>query len=1343
MSQRAATGADVARRPRLVAVALAVIVGAAGAVVSVGAAAHAAPAPGPRPQVSRRLNRTPQLPEIDRSHLIVKFRSHPADLNARIASAGARVEGSLGSTGWTALAVDGNLATVQSRLKRDPTIARVEQSYVRHAATVPNDPKWSTQNDYLGPLRMDRAWDRSTGQGVVVADLDTGIALQHPDLAGRIVGTGIDKVNPGTSAQDDNGHGTMTAGIIAANRNNGKGIAGIAPSARILPVKVLDDAAAGTDVDIAAGIVSATAASPKPKVINMSISGAGASPVICDAITSAIAADIVVVVAMGNTGDDSNNYPASCPGVVAVSATDHAGALMAFSSYGWRTDIAAPGLDITSTALDVAHPTADAYDTESGTSFSAPIVSGVVALIRAQHPEYDAAETVDALLRTARDIGEPGRDRAFGRGMVDPLAALGGNALAPAPVLAEGSDEPNDTPADATTIGLATRTASFVPETDEDWYRATLSAGWYRASVSGGTGDFEHDAQAIVELYDASNHLLASQEWPATGNFFVVPTGFDFKITSAGAYFLRVRNHNGSTASYSITLASVSQPALFTKTPFQFDANNPSRVQSVGSGDLNGDGRTDIALLMGDTSLFSDTLVVMDQTPARSYEVGDVVGLPPGVSGGGLVVADATGDGKADVLIPSSDGTILLPQGAGQLDLDAGGYVGSNSASDVAVGDVNGDTKADLVEAGPFGIVANFGDGGGGFGAPVSITSAATKSLAIDNVTGSSDADVVGVGTDGSVNAYAHTTGNSFSTKAVGSVTSGNSVAIDPASKDIVVSRRSSTGELHRFHKVASAWTDNTIPVAANPEPVAIADVDGDSNADIVTLHDSTGKVGVVPLAGGTEQLFSTDATPSSSYDSRAVLAGDVDDDGAPDVVVGTSFGFATLIHRYETLPANFGGQLLTGMTPTAGLANADAHDEVALTLAHAPANADGTTVKVYGPNGDEVAGDVNVASNIVTFTPSGPLADGSYAVRTDGLQDADTPIPEGSTGVLGFVVGNPPDETAPTVSFIAPPTGFRTTNHESISFSTNDNTAMVYCSKDNAPFNYSTPCTSPVSFNNESKTTHTLRVFARDAAGNESALNLASWTYRPAPDGYWMLGRGGTVYPFGTAPGLGKAPTSSANDLAVSPSGYGYWIVDAAGRVFAYGDAKPYGNANGLLAGETVTSISRTVTGKGYWLFTSKGRVFNKGDAKFYGDMRAIRLAGPVLDSVATPTGKGYYMVASDGGVFSFGNAHYYGSKGGQKLAAPVRTLTPDPDGVGYWLVGTNGAVYSFQATYHGSMAGTRLAKPVVGMVSYGNGYLMVAADGGIFNFSSKPFKGSLGGNPPKIPIVSVAVYP
>ena len=178
------------------------------------------------------------------------------------------------------------------------------------------------------------------------------------------------------------------------------------------------------------------------------------------------------------------------------------------------------------------------------------------------------------------------------------------------------------------------------------------------------------------------------------------------------------------------------------------------------------------------------------------------------------------------------------------------------------------------------------------------------------------------------------------------------------------------------------------------------------------------------------------------------------------------------------------------------------------------------------------------------------------------------------------------------------------------------------------------------------------------------------------------------------------------------------------------------------MWSNEIVTSISRTATGKGYWLFTTRGRVLPFGDARFYGDLRAKTLNGPVLDSVATPSGRGYYMVGSDGGVFAFGDARFYGSTGGRRISAPIRTLTPDPDRVGYWLVGRDGAVYPFHAVSHGSMAGKPLNKPIVGAVAFGTGYLMVAADGGIFNFSNKPFYGSLGANPPSVPIVSVAAY-
>jgi hypothetical protein len=244
---------------------------------------------------------------------------------------------------------------------------------------------------------------------------------------------------------------------------------------------------------------------------------------------------------------------------------------------------------------------------------------------------------------------------------------------------------------------------------------------------------------------------------------------------------------------------------------------------------------------------------------------------------------------------------------------------------------------------------------------------------------------------------------------------------------------------------------------------------------------------------------------------------------------------------------------------------------------------------------------------------------------------------------------------------------------------------------------------------------------------------------------GYWMVGSAGAVYGFGDARWLGNAPTTSAVDLEPTGSGDGYWIVDDLGRVYAFGDAVTRGNVDSakLVAGEKVSSLSATRTGNGYWIFTTRGRALAFGDAKFLGDVSTITLNGPVLDSIATPSGNGYYMVAGDGGIFAFGDAMFYGSMGGKPLNSPVLSLVPDSDGVGYWLVAGDGGVFSFEALFNGSMGATRLDKPITGMVRNGAGYLMVGQDGGIFNFSNLPFFGSLGGNSPAFPIVSVAVVP
>ncbi|MCA1841628.1 MAG: metallophosphoesterase [Actinobacteria bacterium] len=246
------------------------------------------------------------------------------------------------------------------------------------------------------------------------------------------------------------------------------------------------------------------------------------------------------------------------------------------------------------------------------------------------------------------------------------------------------------------------------------------------------------------------------------------------------------------------------------------------------------------------------------------------------------------------------------------------------------------------------------------------------------------------------------------------------------------------------------------------------------------------------------------------------------------------------------------------------------------------------------------------------------------------------------------------------------------------------------------------------------------------------------------AAPGYWMLGSTGTVYPFGSAAGLGDgAPGVAAVDLEPTPTGQGYWLLEKDGTVRSYGDAAALGNvAMGQLSpGEAVASLSATPSGGGYWVFTNRGRALPFGDAPFLGDVSGLRLNGPVLGSIGTPSGAGYYMVASDGGIFAFGDARFGGSMGGQHLNAPVQSLVPTRTGGGYWLVASDGGIFAFGgAPFRGSMGAQKLARPVVGMVRYSDGYLMVGADGGIFDFSSAPFLGSLGDHPPAAPIVSVA---
>ena len=270
----------------------------------------------------------------------------------------------------------------------------------------------------LFAIGADHVWTTTTGHGVIVAVVDSGSG-PHPDLAENLLpGRSIIGTVESQDGRDidASGHGTHVAGIIAAVANNGIGGSGVAPNAKILPIQVLDQAGQGDARDVAAGV--RFAADNGARVINLSLGGATESSSLTQAITYANDKGVLVVAAAGNGGAaDKPKWPASLDLTLAVTAVDQANNATSFDQRGDYIDLSAPGANIVSTAKGD-------YVTLSGTSMAAGFVAGAAALLFAAEPRVTNAQVRDILLRTATDIGEPGRDVTFGAGLINMVAAL-------------------------------------------------------------------------------------------------------------------------------------------------------------------------------------------------------------------------------------------------------------------------------------------------------------------------------------------------------------------------------------------------------------------------------------------------------------------------------------------------------------------------------------------------------------------------------------------------------------------------------------------------------------------------------------------------------------------------------------------------------------------------------------------------------------------------------------------------------------------------------------------------------------------------------------------------------
>ena len=313
----------------------------------------------------------------------------------------------------------------------------------------------------LSAIKAPQAWRATRGNGVIVAVIDTGVDLRHPDLQGRLV------VRPGSDltrntasrcsfqrstararpsravARDDNGHGTHVAGIVAAATGNRRGIAGVAPLARVLPVKVLDAAASGTDRAVARGICFAVRNGAK--VINLSLGNDPISSVIVTgtgsdtnrAVSFAHARGVAVIIAAGNESFPSCDFPASHAKALCVGAVDRRGLRARYSNFGTAVGVVAPGglgslrceddEDVWSTILPRAERDCgqDGYEALAGTSMATPHVAGVAALIAARFPRRATPDFVyERLKSTADDLGVPGVDPFHGYGRVNAQRAV-------------------------------------------------------------------------------------------------------------------------------------------------------------------------------------------------------------------------------------------------------------------------------------------------------------------------------------------------------------------------------------------------------------------------------------------------------------------------------------------------------------------------------------------------------------------------------------------------------------------------------------------------------------------------------------------------------------------------------------------------------------------------------------------------------------------------------------------------------------------------------------------------------------------------------------------------------
>jgi thermitase len=400
--------------------------------VSTRSSSQKQPTPTPH-QVTNLVPKPSHRPSRVEGQIIVKFKDGitSGQINSDLELYQAKIIRQIPALRRTVIQVPaGQEDIILQKLSQDKLIEQAEPNHTMYADFKPNDPlyaqQWGLSNtgQSIGnskgqagdDIRVEQAWNVTRGNGVKVAVIDSGIDLNHPDLAGKVIAQNVYATN---TIDDQFGHGTHVAGGIVANGNNGQGISGVCPDCKLIIAKALDQQGMGDEAAVAEAITWAT--DQGAKVINISAGGDTLTSTMQDALTYANSKGSIVVCSAGNDGNSVQTFPAGSDLVVSVAATDNKDKLANFSTYGSWVKVAAPGVDIMSTLpthafnLQKESPLATTNDYLSGTSMAAPIVSGTLALIWASPYGTSNTAVINRLYQTADKISGTGTSWKYGR----------------------------------------------------------------------------------------------------------------------------------------------------------------------------------------------------------------------------------------------------------------------------------------------------------------------------------------------------------------------------------------------------------------------------------------------------------------------------------------------------------------------------------------------------------------------------------------------------------------------------------------------------------------------------------------------------------------------------------------------------------------------------------------------------------------------------------------------------------------------------------------------------------------------------------------------------------------